>query len=259
MYVFGVDIPLVELLFILVVFLIVIILLAFFWFGRLKREEREIVGLLDILMRLDKREIEHLKESKALSFEEKRIIEEVKGLRKIGVTKEYVQQIKPKKIAIKAVVHKIHILPSPEKGEKILAGIKKKIGLGLERIEKGAIGLGKGIKRGTSKPLKKVSKGISAAGKKGENVFSKLGKWINAKSAEYRKNREENRKAKANEQRLKESQKKKEEKQEEMRRKLEEKKEAQARAREEAAMQKRKAKKKEELESIMKELRANRR
>jgi len=259
MYVFGVDIPLVELLFILVVFLIVIILLAFFWFGRLKREEREIVGLLDILMRLDKREIEHLRESKALSFEEKRIIEEVKGLRKIGVTKEYVQQIKPRKIAIKAVVHKIHILPSPEKGEKILAGIKKKIGEGLERIEKGAIGLGKGIKRGTSKPLKEVSRGLSTAKKSGESAFSKLGKWINAKRAEYRKKREESRREKTKEQRLKEFQKNKEEKREEMRRKLEEKREAQMEAGEEAARRKRDAKKKEELESIMRELRAKRR
>jgi len=242
MYILGFDIPLVELLFIFAILLLVIVVMAIVWFAKLKREEKEMVQLMDILIKLDEAEINHLRKLETLTAEEKRIIEDISSLKKIGLTKAAVKPMKKKKSVLKQIVYKISAPPKAAEEKKqeapIMPKIRLKINQGIAKIEKGIYVIGKDISGGARKLGRGLSSGLKNAGKNEKSVTRGITSYFRKKSEERKAREAEKSRKKSAEEKRKAKQRRDEERREQKKRRKEEERKLKAKKKHEAELRK---------------------
>ena len=111
MYIFGFDIPLIELIFIVLILTFVVMLVILIFFFMFRWRQRYIVDLLDILILLKDSEIDRLLKVQTLSKEEKILLREIESLRRIGIKNLSSEQLRAKAAVVKSLYRKIERTP----------------------------------------------------------------------------------------------------------------------------------------------------
>ena len=120
-YLFGVDVPLTEIILVLVLIFFIVLIFTIFSAIKARKQQRKI---LEILMTLEEKEIDELNKLAGLSSKEKHFIKEVKASKKTGVNVVLGSGKEKGKIA-SSIFEKF--IGSPEVKSKLLKSVKKSV------------------------------------------------------------------------------------------------------------------------------------